>query len=395
MSSSHSRSVLIPSNRFIDISSAEKENFRHHMQNKPVNELSLDSIIQRHHNVPEKQENTDRSTHNSARHYTLTPNFGGVERPEKQLSRSSSQHSSRVTNNYATDYERSRVLSKPSRNGIPKLPLDSLLEEDSELNLSSIGQDAFEKNNAQKEQDTCILQNYMPGNESQDLINLLDVKEYESNTLQLSPVGNPKMYSRLDESSIVDPLCHVLVDSTPQFYNKNPAQTPEIKSILEKHSQKYDKALIILHAHFNSYKEQSEKQIQNLTQEIISAKNSLKGAAAFKQKLAGMFKDEMSSMKIELEGHYKDSLLKLETKVSENPKDNTSQRLKQLRKEYDKKLIENDSYIASLKKYNDDLKTQANSTRGYRDLIRENKKLREEISILWKDGPKARSRSHV
>jgi hypothetical protein len=239
---------------------------------------------------------------------------------------------------------------------IPKLPLDTLLEEDSvSLNLSTICLETAE--NFKK-----------PTNENNELLQLLECPE---DWEESSAKDRKKKYSCLDESSIVDSHCRVLIS------NKNLQNVPPVNEMLRKQAQKYDKALILLQAHFVTYKDQADKQIIALTQELAEAKALIKEQNFERDSLVCGFKERLKEVKRELESQFRSHLNALERKLNEKEKfkrESNQERIQQLRKDFEKKAC--DSARES--------RSRSNS-KGYTFLVEENKKLREDLTNLWKD----------
>lgn len=253
---------------------------------------------------------------------------------------------------------------------IPKLPLDTLLEEDSvSLNLSTICMDAPE-----------VVKN-KPANEGNELLELLEgPEEWENESVS----SKPKKFSCLDESSIVDPRRKVLVNNknlqniqnSRGEYVKN--TMPEV--ILKKQSQKYDKALILLQAHFRNYKDQAEKQIFSLTQDLAEAKATLKSQMQDRDYMVNVFKNKLKDTKSDLEMQFKTHLKALERKLSEKEqykRETTDERIQQLRKDFERKAGDSAR----------DDRSRSNS-KGYIVLVEENRKLREDLTNLWRDTDK-------
>ena len=149
---------------------------------------------------------------------------------------------------------------------------------------------------------------------------------------------------------------------------------------LKKQSQKYDKALILLQAHFQNYKEQAEKQIFSLTQELADAKAILKSQMYDRDSLVSVFKSKLKEAKYELEMQFRSHLSALERKLTEkeqNKRETTDERIQQLRKDFERKAGDSAR----------DERNRSNS-KGYIVLIEENRKLREDLTNLWKDTDK-------
>lgn len=239
---------------------------------------------------------------------------------------------------------------------IPKLPLDTLLEEDSvSLNLSTICMETPE--NIKKS-----------ANEGNDLLKLLECpEEWEQSSSQ----NRKKKYSCLDESSVVESHCRVLIN------NKNAGNVPAVNEMLRKQAQKYDKALILLQAHFMTFKEQADKQIMNLTQELAEAKAILKEQYQERDYVVGFFKERLRDAKKDLENQFRGHLNALEKKLNDREKfkrESNNERIQKLRKDFEKKASDSAR----------EERSRSNS-KGYSFLVEENKKLRDDLSNLWKD----------
>ena len=93
-----------------------------------------------------------------------------------------------------------------------------------------------------------------------------------------------------------------------------------MNEILKKQAQKYDKALILLQASFVTYKEQADKQIMSLTQDLAEAKAMIKEQANEREYLLAGFKDKLKNAKRDLESQFRTHLTALERKLSEKEK---------------------------------------------------------------------------
>ena len=273
-------------------------------------------------------------------------------------------------------FEQQTTFGNDRKLFIPKLPLDTLLEEDSvSLNLSTICMDNPE--NAK----------FKVPNEGNELLELLDGPEEWEDP---SALGKKKQYSCLDESSIVDSDCRVLVtnknlQNIQNYHNSHGlGNNQSIKSsasdLLKKQSQKYDKALILLQAHFQNYRDQAEKQIFSLAQELADAKAILNSQMQDRDSLVSVFRSKLKEAKNELEMQFKSHLNALEKKLSvkeKNKRETTDERIHQLRKDFERKASDSAR----------DERSRSNS-KGYIVLIEENRKLRDDLTNLWKDTDK-------
>ncbi|OMJ81855.1 hypothetical protein SteCoe_17621 [Stentor coeruleus] len=282
---------------------------------------------------------------NSSRKVLNTPNFS------KREGHLSSQNEF---------FDQQTTFGHEKKLKIPKLPLDTLLEEDSvSLNLSTICMENPE--NAIKK----------IANEGNELLKLLECPEDWENS---ESKNKRKKYACLDESSIVDSHCRVLVQ------NKNTANVPPLNDVLRKQAQKYDKALILLQAHFQTYKEHSEKQIMNLTQDLAEAKAVLKCQMQERNNIVGSMKNKIKEAKTDLENQFKSHLDILEKKLCEKEQyklANTDERIQRLRKDFERKASDSAREERA-----------RSSSRGFNVLVEENKKLREDLTNLWKDTDK-------
>lgn len=401
MSGKHSQSVLISHHQSINSSRSSLQR-----------DMSQPRAFKGDHNLMENHYQSTKSFDaKSAGVYTTrrscTPNFGfeqsgkittrqGLEK-ELDLLSSSRKGTRNMSGIFGVSESNSEVQTFGKKPKVPKLPLDSLLEEDSEqasLNLSAIGAEIS-------------IKNINPHNQNQDdsfmLLKMLEQEAYdENNTLNLSPVINHKTYSRLDESSIVGPQCKILIEK-PYFDNKenvHNVQSTEIKLMLKKQSQKYDKALIVLQAQFVSYKDFAEKQIFMLTQELASIKSEISSLNRFKDRAIEIYRSQIDSLKSSYADKFNDYLQEIEQKILESDlhRNSSQAKIDELQKEYNQKIQTNEQSIFNLKKQNEDLKEQIGKPgedKDYEELIRENKKLREELTILWKDYGRSRLRIQV
>jgi len=257
---------------------------------------------------------------------------------------------------------RTQEPKKATKLKIPKLPLDSLLEEDSEgpsLNLSAICIDNTSGKKKSYES---------PKDESQELMMLLSHPQH-------------KPYSRLDESSVIDPLSHILVENQANKENTTPSSN-QLKTILKKQSQRFDKALLVLQANFNSYKEQSQSQISQLQNQVSSLKALVNSYSDNTQKMHSHLSAQIADAKDQAEEKLAKQQEELELKLQEQAKSNhnfTKQQLAQFQQEYEERSNRSRSVMQPRKP------EQRQPSRAYQDLVKENRRLREELTFLWKD----------
>lgn len=119
-------------------------------------------------------------------------------------------------------------------------------------------------------------------NETNEFFKLL-----EDNT---GMVSKQKIYSKLDESSIVGENCKVLVDEVD----------PVTIELLKKQQRKYSKAFLVLQAHFVSAKEGSERKIGMLNNQIRETYALIKENKEFANRLEAGVEQKIESIKEEV-----------------------------------------------------------------------------------------------
>ena len=183
----------------------------------------------------------------------------------------------------------------------------------------------------------------------------------------------------------------ILKPDPPQNYSERlpksshpPTNNPEINPKLSSHIEKYDKAFSILQQNFSAYRDETERRISNLQEDLAVVRNSLKCQTNLKTKISNLIDSQISHTKFELQSQFTNFLSTIEKPATDRPPKTqiTMDRIHKIREEYDSKLAENEKYINSLKK-NNEISRSRSSSRECADLVRENKTLREELSNLW------------
>lgn len=305
-----------------------------------------------------------------------TPQFEEDPRASKSFQK---QNSTTRSNLPQIEEQDSSKRSTSVRTRVPKLALDSLIEDDSEpasLNLSAICMENTSDKNKYLEEESLLVPEK---DEGKELMRLLEQQPEESH---FSYRHQQKTHSRLDESSIVTP--NVLVDTTSYYNKENQSKSPELYHLLKKQSQKYDKALLILQTNFNSYKETTQQQIKGLEEEVSSLKTQLQGFAELKKKLYHTFKNQINSLQNELRDKLCENKKLFEQRLEEHSqetKNSFKKQLSHLQSEFEEKL-KRQSYSQTSRRSSGDSKA---SNRSYQDLVKENRRLKEELTYLWKD----------
>lgn len=188
----------------------------------------------------------------------------------------------------------------------------------------------------------------------------------------------------LDFSDISDRGKFAKNQNFPKDFSKNQLETD---SKLNKHIEKYDKAFCILQSNFLDYRDDTEKKIENLQEEIAVVKNNLKNPGNLKNSINDLIDLEVCNAKSELQSFFKSFLKtieKVENEKAVNEKPPSGQgaltRIQKIREEYDTRLEENEKYLQDLQKKNEVTRSKS---RDCSDLMQENKSLREELSKLW------------
>jgi hypothetical protein len=332
-----------------------------------------------------------------------TPNFGKKEDwlPKKE-------HISQVSS-AGTSSRRSSSRHKPelqeslctfgSKYRVPQLPLESLLEESTEqrtLNLSTINYSLDTDKESAVDQDastdTCCIRNTFQvckSNESEELLGYLG--QEVNGTLLLSPVMHQKAFSRLDESSMVDPLSNILVDKTTETSNKQNVQ----RSILRREPEA-PKSQLYIDAKLLELMNLSKAEYTDLKSRVKTVARELRtvrsAEAAVPDKLKSQLQETMrealDSFKQNFIQEKRAELVELVTReIAKHIGSEDSRKVSNLKREYEDRVHLNQEYIDRLKKQNHSLKSQLEERREpsldkYRALVSENLRLKEELTTL-------------
>jgi hypothetical protein len=158
----------------------------------------------------------------------------------------------------------------------------------------------------------------------------------------------------------------------------------EAENIFQRNFQKYEQALVILQKNFFGYREDTEKKIQNIQEEVALIKNSIKHDENIKNCFSSLIDTEINKTKSALKSELKNFLNNFYDKNHERPPTQraTLERIKKIREQYDSKILENEKYLVSLKQTSQEPRSKS-SSRGCSELFEENRSLREELSNLW------------
>lgn len=177
-------------------------------------------------------------------------------------------------------------------------------------------------------------------NETNDFFKLL-----EDNTGMIS---KQKIYSKLDESSIVGENCKVLVEDLDAV----------TMDLLKKQQKKYSKAFLILQAHFVSAKEGSERKILMLNNQIRETYAMIKENKDFASRLEASVEQRIESIKDEVLQKFRkeaESLMQKYQNRENDLKKQTKNKIVNIRKEIDTNFDVFKSFDSSRAKNSEDL----------------------------------------
>jgi hypothetical protein len=191
-------------------------------------------------------------------------------------------------------------------------------------------------------------------NETNEFFKLL-----EDNT---GMVSKQKIYSKLDESSIVGENCKVLVDDID----------PITVELLKKQQRKYSKAFLVLQAHFISAKEGSERKIGMLNNQIRETYALIKENKDFANRLEASVEQRIESIKEEVMQKFRieaeNVIQKYQNRESDLRKQ-TKNKIVNIRKEVDSNCDVFKSFDGSRAKNSE-------------DLLRKNCEMRLKIALM-------------
>lgn len=350
-----------------------------------------------------------------------TPNFGKKEEwlpKQKDQSLSSARASSVGTSSRRESSRQYSEVHEPlstfgrGKAKVPQLPLESLLEESTEqrtLNLSTINYslELTDKDpiyvagpDQDVSTDTCYIRSAIEadkGSESEELYDFLGAQEVNG-TLLLSPVMQQKAYSRLDESSMVDPLSNILVDKTTETSNKENIRRHSILRRDTEHdsdshkfkalSKDFETKLLELRRVSKSELSDLKTQLKQVAKEVRSVKAAEIAPERLAQHVQETVREALEAFKQTFLQEKKSELIELVTReIAKHIGSDDLRKNSKVKKEYEDKLRLNQEYIDRLKKQNQTFKAQLDERREpsldkYRALVSENLKLKEELTSL-------------
>jgi hypothetical protein len=330
-----------------------------------------------------------------------TPNFGKKEdwlpKQKENTSRvSSAGPSSRRSSSRQRPEESLSTFGLKYR--VPQLPLESLLEESTEqrtLNLSTINYSLDSDDEPAVDQDastdTCCVRNTFQvckSSESEELLGYLGGQEVNG-TLLLSPVMQQRAFSRLDESSMVDPLSNILVDKTTETSNKENIQRSILKREAPKAQLNIDAKLLELRSLSKAEYTDLKSRVKTVARELRAVKATEAAVPdKLKSQLQETVREALESFKQNFIKEKRAELVELVTReIAKHIGSEDAHKVSKLKREYEDKTRLNQEYIDRLKKQNQTLKSQLEERREpsldkYRALVSENLRLKEELTSL-------------
>ena len=142
------------------------------------------------------------------------------------------------------------------------------------------------------------------------------------------------------------------------------------------------KSIAVLQNSLNTFKDETDQKLIELHEEVAGVKNYLKHQKDYKGKILNDIHEAVSSAKLQMEKSLNDYLDSSKPEKPPKYKSSTIENMQKLREKYDSRLIENEKYIQSLKQHTQEIRSKS-SSRGYSDLVADNKKMRIDISNLW------------
>ena len=262
-----------------------------------------------------------------------------------------------------TSKPRPRKSTKPT---IPTLPLDHVREDLKPLpsNLSSI---SYSIDSAGKRQAIYVEDS---------------ICKQEDNSLLLSPVLQQKTYSRLDESSIVDPTSNIIIEDTgnslealvrKELGRLQTAIAEEKEAhtaMLVQQAKQYEAKVAALQRAVSQQQAKWEAEVRTLREDVARVKRD------------GTCRAPQSDLKENLASDYRHALQSKETQHEEH----TRQRLQSIKHDYELRLRSQQEQLAHIQQHNSYLKEQltpqSHEQKAVRALLEENEALRGELADI-------------
>jgi hypothetical protein len=196
-----------------------------------------------------------------------------------------------------------------------------------------------------------------------------------------------KAFSRLDDSSMVDPHSKILVDSkTSNKENRHSIRRRDTDQLL-KQCDVEAKLLDLRNADKAKYADLKAK-VKRVANEVKTLKTASAVPGQLKSQLQETVSEALANFKLSFIQDKKAELVELVTReIAKHIGSGDSQKSSKLKQEYEEKVRINQDYIDRLKRQNHTLKSQVEERREpsldkYRALVSENLRLKEELTSL-------------
>jgi hypothetical protein len=199
----------------------------------------------------------------------------------------------------------------------------------------------------------------------------------EDNSLLLSPVPVQKTYSRLDESSIVDPTANIIIEDNGletslkrELAKLQQALADEKEAhnvLLVQHAHQYESRLASLQTAVSQQQAKWDSEIRTLREEMGRIRKDVQPKDALKENLTSEYRQALQSKEAQHD-------------------EQTRQRLQTIRKEYEVRLRQQQEQLSHVQQHNTFLQEQLAPSRlsdteqkALRALLEENESLRSEL----------------
>lgn len=253
------------------------------------------------------------------------------------------------------------LCKKPSKPLVPSLPLDQVRGEDQRPPPSGLSSINYSIDSAGK----------------RHAIYVEETSKGEDNSLLLSPVPPQKTYSRLDESSIVDPTANIIIEDGLETSLKRElmklqqalADEKETHTaLLAQHARQYEGRLASLQTAVSQQQAKWDSDVRTLREEMGRLRGDQQPKGALKENLTAEYRQALQSKEAQHE-------------------EQTRQRLQTIRKEYEVRLRQQQEQLSHVQQHNSFLQEQLAPSRlsdteqkALRALLEENESLRTELA---------------
>lgn len=253
---------------------------------------------------------------------------------------------------------------KDSKPVIPSLPLDHMRCDDQRLPPSGLSSINYSIDSVGKRQHAVYVE---------------EISKGEDNSLLLSPVPPQKTYSRLDESSIVDPTTtNIIIEDSGrdgvlkrEIVKLQQALIEEKdahNALLTQQNHLYESRLTSIQTALNQQMTKWDSDVRSLREELSRLKHETPSNSNIKENLTAEYRQALQSKEVQHE-------------------EKTRQRLQGIRKEYEARLRQQQEQLSHVQQHNAYLKDQLAPSRlsdteqkALRALLEENEALRSELA---------------